>query len=140
MKTPSVFPRLVVVLVVLLGFGAFAAEGGKPSGKVVAAYSNYVCFVLFEVAGGTPEEQRLCEEEVGEALVEAYPQLSAEEREQLARMPAEWATLQESWSRLDEAERELLRAQWALMLQAELGEDDSAVGGAGQAQPDGSRP
>lgn len=140
MKTPSVFPRLVVALVALVGFGAFAAEGEKPRKEVVNAYSNYVCFVLFEVAGGTPEEQRQCEKEVGEALVEAYPQLSAEEREQLAQMPAEWAMLQESWSRLDESEKELLRAQWALMLQAELEEGDTAVGGAGQETPDSELP
>jgi hypothetical protein len=134
MKTPSAFPRLLVALVALLGFRAFAAEETRPDKKVVDAYSNYVCFVLFQVAEGTPAEKRQCHEEVGEAIVEAWSAMSAEERAQLARMPSEWAMLQESWARLDEAEKDLLRAQWAMMLQAELGEGDTAVGGAGQGE------
>jgi hypothetical protein len=140
MKTSRMSPRLLVLLVLLvallgLGSSGVHAQGAAPSEKVVNAYSQYVCFVLFEVASGTPAERQACQKEVGEALVQSYPRMSAEERAQLEQIPAEWATLRESWANLDESERDMVRAQWALMLQAELDGGDTAVGGAGQEKP-----
>jgi hypothetical protein len=134
MKTPLASPRLAVALVTLLGSMAFAAKNPAPSAKVIDAYSEYVCFVMLEVASGTPEDRRACEKDVGESLVQVYPSLSAEERKELEQIPATWAALQVEWARLDEAQRSQIRAEWAQMIQAQM-EADTAMGGSGQEKP-----
>jgi hypothetical protein len=134
MKIPFASPRLAAALVTLLGSMAFAAKNPAPSAKVVDAYSKYVCFVMLEVASGTPEDRRACEKDVGEALVQVYPSLPAEERKDLDQIPATWAALQKEWASLDEAQRNQVRAEWAQMLQSQM-EADTATGGAGQDKP-----
>lgn len=133
MKTPFASPRLAVALVTLLDSMAFAAKNPAPSTKVVDAYSKYVCFVMLEVAQGTPEDRKACEKDVGEAFVQVYPSLSAAERKELEQIPATWAALQKEWAGLDEAQRNQVRAEWAQMIQAQM-EADMATGGAGQGQ------
>jgi hypothetical protein len=134
MKTPLASPRLAVALVTLLGSMAFAAKNPSPSTKVVDAYSKYVCFVMLEVASGTPADRKACEKDVGASLVEIYPSLSAAERMELEQIPATWATLQKEWARLDETQRNQIRAEWAQMIQAQM-EADTATGGAGPDKP-----
>jgi hypothetical protein len=134
MKTPLASPRLAVALVTLLGSMAFAAKSPAPSAKVVDAYSQYICFVMLEVASGTPEDRQACEKDVGESLVQIYPSMSAEERKELEQIPATWATLQTEWARLDEAQRSQVRAEWAQMIRAQM-EADTATGGSGQDKP-----
>jgi hypothetical protein len=134
MKTPLASPRLAFALATLLGSLAFAAKSPAPSARIVDAYSKYVCFVMLEVASGTPEERKTCEKDVGESLVQVYPSLSAAERLELEQIPATWATLQKEWAGLDEAQRAQVRAEWAQMIQAQM-EADTATGGSGPDKP-----
>jgi hypothetical protein len=135
MKLPVASARLSFALVTLLGSMAFAAaRQPTPSAKVVNAYSKYVCFMMMEVAKGTPKDRQVCEKDIGESLVQLYPRMTAAERLELEQMPANWARLQKEWARLDETQRDQVRTEWARMIQFEL-EADTATGGSGPARP-----
>lgn len=134
MKTPFASPRLAAALLTLVGSLAFAAKNPAPSDKIVSAYSKYVCFVMLEVASGTAEDRKACEKDMGQSLVQLYPKLTAEERLELEQIPAVWSKLQAEWSKLDEGQRDQVRAEWAQMLQAQM-EADTATGGSGQDKP-----
>ncbi len=122
MKSSLVSARLLGTLLllsapltVMAGNGESPGQGDKPPPELVQANAEFVCFFMSEVAG--QPKPKNCEEDAARELIQMYPSLSPEQRQQLQQLQDYWPTFLAEWRSLDELQRAALRSQWAVMLQ-----------------------
>jgi hypothetical protein len=93
-------------------------EGKNPLRPQVArVYVDHVVFCLNEIVGAKPEaplikvtpafQRNACKQ-----LIEAWPQLSEAKREELSKLPFDWANTVKSWPKTSEADKTQARIAW----------------------------
>jgi hypothetical protein len=104
------------------------APGDPPlTREVTDALVEAIGFMAGEASGRPFAANQEMKDGVAAVAAAAYPRLSAKQRQGLAQMPLQWASLQALWPVLPEAERDKLRAEWREMLKATTARTDEQI-------------
>jgi hypothetical protein len=97
------------------------AEGDPPlTRQVTDAYAEFIGFVVAQAMGQELAVPAEFKDEFAKTLAAGYPKLSADERKELAQMPAAWAAVRMAWPELPDEQKQQYRARWAEGLKALL--------------------
>lgn len=99
---------------------ALAAGSPPLTQQMAAARAEYATFILLNsgVLPGEPDQS--FKDKMMQQLAADYPSLSAEQQQEIARMPWTWAALQAAWSNLPEAEKSKYRQEWTQAAQESM--------------------
>jgi hypothetical protein len=101
------------------------ADGDPPlTRQVTDSYAELLCFMLGEVIGQSFEAPQDFKDRVAQELVARYPDLTAEQRQELAGVPLQWAALRVVWPELPDEQKAEYRAQWTESFQPMLPPDE----------------